>query len=110
MQFQFSVCMYGTCGRIDNKADFDFLTLTLQHEQVYNIRFTWDSQVSHMFHMGIYMCFTCDHMGFTWEFTCISHVISWVSYGNIHGSHGNIHVSHGNIPWISHRNLHVFHM
>ncbi len=23
MQFQFSVCMYGTCGRIDNKADFD---------------------------------------------------------------------------------------
>ncbi len=23
-QFQFSVCMYGTCGRIDNKADFDF--------------------------------------------------------------------------------------
>ncbi len=27
-QFQFSVCMYGTCGRIDNKADFDFLTLT----------------------------------------------------------------------------------
>ncbi len=28
MQFQFSVCMYGTCGRIDNKADFDFdLTL-----------------------------------------------------------------------------------
>ncbi len=22
-QFQFSVCMYGTCGRIDNKADFD---------------------------------------------------------------------------------------
>ncbi len=26
-QFQFSVCMYGTCGRIDNKADFDFLTL-----------------------------------------------------------------------------------
>ncbi len=29
MQFQFSVCMYGTCGRIDNKADFDFLTLTL---------------------------------------------------------------------------------
>ncbi len=24
MQFQFSVCMYGTCGRIDNKADFDF--------------------------------------------------------------------------------------
>ncbi len=26
MQFQFSVCMYGTCGRIDNKADFD-LTL-----------------------------------------------------------------------------------
>ncbi len=29
MQCQFSVCMYGTCGRIDNKADFDFLTLTL---------------------------------------------------------------------------------
>ncbi len=28
-QFQFSVCMYGTCGRIDNKEDFDFLTLTL---------------------------------------------------------------------------------
>ncbi len=29
-QFQFSVCMYGTCGRIDNKADFDFdLTLIL---------------------------------------------------------------------------------
>ncbi len=28
MQFQFSVCMYGTCGRIDNKADFDFLCLT----------------------------------------------------------------------------------
>ncbi len=27
MQFQFSVCMYGTCGGIDNKADFD-LTLT----------------------------------------------------------------------------------
>ncbi len=26
-QFQFYVCMYGTCGRIDNKADFDFLTL-----------------------------------------------------------------------------------
>ncbi len=26
-QFQFSVCMYGTCGRIDNKADFDFLKL-----------------------------------------------------------------------------------
>ncbi len=24
MQFQLSVCMYGTCGRIDNKADFDF--------------------------------------------------------------------------------------
>ncbi len=24
MQFQFSVCMYGTCGKIDNKADFDF--------------------------------------------------------------------------------------
>ncbi len=24
-QFQFSVCMYGTCGRIDNKADFDFV-------------------------------------------------------------------------------------
>ncbi len=24
MQFQFSVCMYGRCGRIDNKADFDF--------------------------------------------------------------------------------------
>ncbi len=24
-QFQFSVCMYGTCGRIDNKADFDLL-------------------------------------------------------------------------------------
>ncbi len=24
MQFQFSVCMYGTCGRTDNKADFDF--------------------------------------------------------------------------------------
>ncbi len=23
-QFKFSVCMYGTCGRIDNKADFDF--------------------------------------------------------------------------------------
>ncbi len=23
-QFQFSVCMYGTCGRIDNKADIDF--------------------------------------------------------------------------------------
>ncbi len=23
-QFQLSVCMYGTCGRIDNKADFDF--------------------------------------------------------------------------------------
>ncbi len=23
-QFQFSVCMYGTCGRIDNKADFNF--------------------------------------------------------------------------------------
>ncbi len=23
-QFQFSVFMYGTCGRIDNKADFDF--------------------------------------------------------------------------------------
>ncbi len=23
-QFQFSVCMYGTCGRIDNKADLDF--------------------------------------------------------------------------------------
>ncbi len=22
-QFQFSVCMYGTCGRTDNKADFD---------------------------------------------------------------------------------------
>ncbi len=31
MQFQFSVCMYGTCGRIDNKADFDFdLTLKVQ--------------------------------------------------------------------------------
>ncbi len=28
MQFQLSVCMYSTCGRIDNKADFD-LTLTL---------------------------------------------------------------------------------
>ncbi len=28
MQFQFSVCMYGTCGRIDNKADFDFDFLT----------------------------------------------------------------------------------
>ncbi len=27
MQFQFSVCMYGTCGRIDNKADFDFDSL-----------------------------------------------------------------------------------
>ncbi len=27
MQFQFSVCMYGTCGRIDNKADFDFFFL-----------------------------------------------------------------------------------
>ncbi len=24
MQFKFSVCMYGACGRIDNKADFDF--------------------------------------------------------------------------------------
>ncbi len=24
MKFKFSVCMYGTCGRIDNKADFDF--------------------------------------------------------------------------------------
>ncbi len=24
MQFQFSVCMYGTSGRIDNKANFDF--------------------------------------------------------------------------------------
>ncbi len=23
-QFQFSVCMYGAYGRIDNKADFDF--------------------------------------------------------------------------------------
>ncbi len=28
-QFQFSVCMYGTCDRIDNKADFDFWILTL---------------------------------------------------------------------------------
>ncbi len=28
-QFQFSVCMYGTCGRID-KADFDFLTIHLK--------------------------------------------------------------------------------
>ncbi len=34
MQFQFSVCMYGTCGRIDNKADFDLLTLT-------NMKFEW---------------------------------------------------------------------
>ncbi len=24
MQFQFSVCMYSTYGRIDNKAEFDF--------------------------------------------------------------------------------------
>ncbi len=31
-QFQFSVCMYGTCGRIDNKADFDFLTLKFGQE------------------------------------------------------------------------------
>ncbi len=29
-QFQLSVCMYCTCGRIDNKADFDFFfTLSL---------------------------------------------------------------------------------
>ncbi len=26
-QFQFSVCTYSTYGRIDNKADFDFLTM-----------------------------------------------------------------------------------
>ncbi len=30
MQFLFSVCMYGTCGKIDNKADFDFDFLTLK--------------------------------------------------------------------------------
>ncbi len=29
-QFQFSVCMYGTCGRIDNKADFDFFDFDYQ--------------------------------------------------------------------------------
>ncbi len=32
-QFQFSVCMYGTCGRIDNKADFDFFLLCLLDEK-----------------------------------------------------------------------------
>ncbi len=35
MQFQFSVCMYGTCGRIDNKADFDLTFIkhvTLDHK------------------------------------------------------------------------------
>ncbi len=26
--------MYGTCGRIDNKADFDFLTLTFDIEKL----------------------------------------------------------------------------
>ncbi len=30
-QFQFSVCMYGTCGRIDNKADFDFWLWQMNH-------------------------------------------------------------------------------
>ncbi len=33
-QFQFYVCMYGTCGRTDNKADFDFLTL-IRYVNVY---------------------------------------------------------------------------
>ncbi len=40
-QFQFSVCMYGTCGRIDNKADFDFellmvrLAAGLEHGRIF---------------------------------------------------------------------------
>ncbi len=37
MQFQFSVCMYGTCGRIDNKADFDFFTFSIVAVQAKNI-------------------------------------------------------------------------
>ncbi len=39
-QFQFSVCMYGTCGRTDNKADFDFdfLTLIICQKEVFSQR------------------------------------------------------------------------
>ncbi len=48
MQFQFSECMYGTCGRIDNKADFDFdfdfkipirgiLAYSFQHTMLWDI-------------------------------------------------------------------------
>ncbi len=33
-QFQFSVCMYCTCGRIDNKADLTWLDLTEQPRPV----------------------------------------------------------------------------
>ncbi len=33
-QFQFSVCMYGTCGRIDNKADFDFFDFEIKFATV----------------------------------------------------------------------------
>ncbi len=32
-QFQFSVCMYCTCGRIDNKTLLDLLDLTNDGEQ-----------------------------------------------------------------------------
>ncbi len=36
-QFQFSVCMYGTCGRIDNKSDFDLWLWNIIVEIYYHI-------------------------------------------------------------------------
>ncbi len=51
-QFQFSVCMYGTCGRIDNKADLTWqclktisftcaLVFTVFHKLNRNSMFNW---------------------------------------------------------------------
>ncbi len=49
------------------------------HMEIYT-HFTCD-------HMGIYMHFTCYFIGFTYDHTCISHVISSVSHGDIHVFH-----------------------
>ncbi len=38
-QFQFSVCMYCTCGRIDNKADLTWLNKLLVHNLMAKIKY-----------------------------------------------------------------------
>ncbi len=47
-QFRFSVCMYGTCGRTDNKADFDFdLTLTKSFKGIVHPKIKIISLITH---------------------------------------------------------------